>query len=111
MKPIKPLPWRRRAAIQAPKIGMGDDPVAFKAMLHGWVKETQELAKLTPSSFPQVKTALLAGLDKDALLAAEVTLPLDPACDVSNVAVVMMRRPYGRCAEQVLVDVSRLPAP
>ena len=108
MKPIKQLAWRRRAAMRTPKIVMGD-PVAFKAMLHGWVKETQELAKLIPSSFPPVKAALLAGLDKDDLLAAEVTLPLDPACDVSNVAVVMMRRPYGRCAEQVLVDVSRLP--
>ena len=49
-------------------------------------------------------------LEKDDLLAAEVTLPLAPACDVSRVRSVRLRRPFARHAELMLVDVSRLTA-
>lgn len=49
-------------------------------------------------------------LKKDDLLAAEVTLPLAPACDVSRVRSVRLRRPFARHAELMLVDVSRLTA-
>lgn len=49
-----------------------------------------------------------SSFDKDDLLAAEVTLPLGPACDVSCVRSVRLRRPFARRAELMLVDVSRL---
>ena len=51
-----------------------------------------------------------SSFDKDDLLAAEVTLPLGAACDVSCVRSVRVRRPFARHAELMLVDVSRLPA-
>lgn len=54
--------------------------------------------------------ALLAGLDKDAVLAAEVTLPVAPGF-VGRLAAVEVRRPYHGRAELIAVDVSRLPAP
>jgi len=67
------------------------------------------LARRAPKDFPPLKPRKFS-FDKEDLLAAEVTLPLDPACDVSRVRSVKMRRPYALHAELMLVDVSRLPA-
>lgn len=50
-------------------------------------------------------------MDKDDILAAEVTLPVVASCDVSQLRFVQMRRPFCRHAELILVDASRLPAP
>lgn len=108
MKPIKPIAWRRRNAARPFALG---NPDALQTMMQGWIAEAKELAKLIPTSFPPLDFDQLMVLDKDDLLAAEVSLPLDPACDVSLVRSVRMRRPYALCAELMLVDVSRLPAP
>ena len=105
MKPIKQLAWRRRAT----RIVVGDT-LAFKAMLRNWIEETQALARLIPTSFPPLEFDQRMSLDKDDLLAAEVSLHLDPAFDVSRVRSVRLRRPYSVDVETVLVDVSRLPA-
>lgn len=67
------------------------------------------LARRAPKDFPLLGKHN-APLDKEDLLAAEITLPLDPACDVSCVRAVRMRRPYALRAGLMLVDVSRLPA-
>ncbi len=48
---------------------------------------------------------------KDDLLAAEVSLPLAPNCDVASLRVVQVRPPYCRESRPLLVDASRLPAP
>lgn len=56
------------------------------------------------------RQAHLAGLDKDALLAAEVTLPVAPGF-VGRLASIEVRRPYHDRTELIAVDVSRLPVP
>jgi hypothetical protein len=110
MKPIKQLAWRRRAAMRAPKIVMGD-PVAFRAMLNNWIAEAEDLERLHRAAIQPLELDRRLDVDKDDLLAAEISWPLDPACDLSNVRSVRVRRPYAVDVETVLVDVSRLPAP
>lgn len=85
-------------------------PSPLKSLLDSCEAKAQTLARLAPESFPPLKPRRSC-FDKDDLLAAEVTLPLDPACDVSRLRSVKMRRPYALHAELVLVDVSRLSAP
>jgi len=131
LKPIHPIAWRKRATTFV--VG---NPQAFKAMQATWLRESQELDELLRCKWdgvprleswladtlkPPPDPLLLSirpleierriDLDKDDLLAAEVSLPLDPAFDVSQLRSVRMRRPYSLCAELMLVDVSRLPAP
>ena len=89
---------------QSPKPSGG-----LKGLLDSCQANAQALARLVPEGFPPLEPCN-SPYDKDDLLAAEVTLPLDPACDVSRVRAVRMRRPYALHAELVLVDVSRLPA-
>ncbi len=84
-------------------------PTGLKGLLASCEARAQSLARLVPESFPELEPRK-SPLDKDDLLAAEVTLPLDPACDVSRVRAVRMRRPYALHAELVLVDASRLPS-
>jgi hypothetical protein len=52
---------------------------------------------------------LKANLDKEALLAAEVRLPVPPGF-TGRLAAVSVRRPYRARIELIAVDVSRLPA-
>lgn len=53
----------------------------------------------------------LPDLTKDAVLDAEVTLPLAQGVDVSALRWVRMRPPRARDSRVLLVDVSRLSAP
>lgn len=52
-----------------------------------------------------------AGLDKAAVVAAEVRLPLAPGVDVSSLRWVRMRPLYEPDTRVLLVDASRLSAP
>lgn len=47
-------------------------------------------------------------LDKEDLLAAEVSLPLVSGADVSLLRLTQLRRPHELCSRPLLVDVSRL---
>lgn len=69
----------------------------------------QALARRSPKDFPPLGRRE-SSFEKDDLLAAEVTLPLEPACDVSCVRSVRVRRPFAQRAELILVDLSRLAA-
>lgn len=84
-------------------------PSLAKSLLDSCEAKAQSLARLVPASFLPLEPRE-SPLEKEDLLAAEVTLPLDPACDLSRLRSVKMRRPYALHAELVLVDVSRLPA-
>lgn len=53
---------------------------------------------------------LAQNLNKDDVLAAEVSLPLVAGVDVSLLRIVKMRRPHEPCNLPLLVDVSRLNA-
>lgn len=108
MEPIKQLAWRRRATAQADKL-MRQQRIA--AIWNETLANLASVSRLSPASFQPLEFERRIDLDKDDLLAAEVSLPLYPACDVSQLRSVRMRRPYSLCAELMLVDVSRLPAP
>ncbi len=66
---------------------------------------------LSPQFFGVKRLGGYSSLSKDDILTAEVSLPLVEPCAASDLRVVMMRRPYSRDAEPILVAVSRLPAP
>lgn len=52
----------------------------------------------------------LTHLDKEAVLAAEVTLPVPPGF-TGRLVAVRVRRPHRAQIELIAVDASRLPAP
>jgi hypothetical protein len=52
----------------------------------------------------------LAHLDKDAVLSAQVRLPVAPGF-TGRLVPVKVRRPYRAQIELIAVDASRLPAP
>ena len=107
MEPIKQLAWRRRATAQADKL-MRQQRMAV--IRNEALANLASVSRLSPASFQPLEFERRIDLDKDDLLAAEVSLPLDPACDVSRLRMVRLRRPYSLDVETVLVDVSRLPA-
>jgi hypothetical protein len=72
----------------------------------------QYLASLPAWDEVQRLDAFLAHqLDKEDLLAAEVSLPLASDVDVSSLRLTQLRRPHELCSLPLLVDVSRLSAP
>lgn len=54
---------------------------------------------------------LVQQLDKAAVLAAEVRLPVPGGTDVSAFRTALVRPPFQCATRLLLVDVSRLPAP